>query len=134
MDKPPATTIDQQLLAAIVASSTDAIVSKSLDGTIRTWNEAARRLYGYAAGEAVGRSIAMLFPPERTDELRRILEHVASGRRIALPDTVRVRKDGSRVQVSLAVSPVFDDAANVVAAATIARDITAQKAREREAR
>jgi PAS domain S-box-containing protein len=121
-------------LAAIVESSDDAIISKDLHGIIQTWNESARRLFGYTADEAIGRSILMLIPVERRDEEPMILAKIARGERIEHYETVRQRKDGSLVEISLTVSPVRDDEGRVVAASKIARDITewrqAQRHRE----
>ncbi|HXF96529.1 MAG TPA: PAS domain S-box protein [Gemmatimonadales bacterium] len=114
----------QARLAAIVDGSNDAILSKSLDGTIRTWNAAAERLYGYAAAEAVGRHIGLIVPPERRAELEAILQRVARGERVEALETERIRKDGSRLQVSVSVSPIRDAAGGVVGASAIARDIT----------
>jgi PAS domain S-box-containing protein len=91
---------------AVVASSDDAILTKSSEGVITGWNAAAAELYGYAADEAVGRSIAMLIPPERAGEELRLLERVMRGERVRHYETVRVRKDGRPVEVSLSISPV----------------------------
>jgi PAS domain S-box-containing protein len=117
----------EQRLAAIVESSDDAIISKDLDGTIRTWNTGAERLFGYSAEEAIGNPITMLFPEERLDEEPRIIGQIMRGERVDHYETVRVRKDGSLVDVSLTVSPVKDGKGRVVGASKIARDITAQK-------
>jgi PAS domain S-box-containing protein len=122
----------QGRLAAIVESSGDAIVSKSLQGVIRTWNSGAERLFGYTSAEAVGRNILMLIPADRINEETDILEHIQRGERVEHYDTVRVRKDGSRVHVSLTVSPVRDAAGNIVGASKIARDIT-ERIRSEEA-
>ena len=113
-------------LAAIVESSDDAIVSKTLDGVIRTWNRGAERLFGYPAAEAVGRHIQMLFPPDRIDEEPRIIERLKAGERVDHFQTVRVRKDGSPVDVSVTVSPVRDAAGRITGASKIARDIGEQ--------
>ena len=117
----------EQRLAAIVESSDDAIVSKDLGGIIRTWNAGAERLFGYSAEEAIGKSITMLIPEERLDEEPHIIGKIARGERVEQYETVRVRKDGSLVEVSLTVSPVKDAAGRVVGASKIARDITAQR-------
>jgi two-component system sensor histidine kinase/response regulator len=111
-------------LAAIVDSSDDAILSKDLEGTVLTWNRGAERLYGYSAEEMVGRSVTVLVPDDRPDEERRILDRLRAGERIDHFETVRVRKDGQRVPVSLTISPIRDTAGRVVAASKIARDIT----------
>jgi PAS domain S-box-containing protein len=114
----------QARLAAIVDGSNDAILSKTLDGTIRTWNAAAERLYGYSASEAVGQHIGLIVPPERRAELEAILARVSRGERVESLDTERVRKDGSRFRVSLTVSPIRDATGRVIGASAIARDIT----------
>lgn len=119
-------------LAAIVASSQDAIVSKGLDGTIRTWNGAAERLFGYTAEQAIGQNITLIIPPDRRDEERAIIERIFRGERVEHFETVRVRQDGRQVHISLSVSPLWDDQGEVIGASKIARDITAQKAAEQE--
>ena len=111
-------------LAAIVESSDDAIVSKDLQGIITSWNQAAQRLFGYTAEEAVGRSSRMLLPQDRQNEEPRILERILRGDRTDHYDTVRRHKDGSLVDVSLTISPVKDAEGRVVGSAKIARDIT----------
>ncbi len=122
-------------LAAIVESSDDAIVGKTLDGTVTHWNAGAERLYGYAAGEIVGHSISPLISPDRPYEEAGLLGRVACGERVEHFETERVRKDGTRVHVSVTLSPVRDDAGRVVGASAIARDITRRKlADERQAR
>ncbi len=115
------------LLAAVVESSDDGVIAKALDGTILTWNAGAQRLYGYSAAEAVGRNVSILVPPEGKDDLQGILNRVARGDAVTHYETVRVRKDGTRVEVSLAVSPIRDSTGAVVGASTIARDITEWK-------
>jgi PAS domain S-box-containing protein len=117
----------QAFLAAIVASSDDAIISKTLDGDILTWNAGAERLFGYTAAEAIGRSITMLIPPERQAEEPMLLERLRRGERIQHFETVRVTKDGQRFDVSLTVSPVLDSENRVVAVSKIARDMTQRK-------
>lgn len=111
-------------LAAIVSSSSDPILSKTLDGEITTWNTAAEDLYGYTAEEAIGQHISLIVPADKLAELDEFLERLRRGERIERRDTVRVRKDGSRVDVSVRVSPVYDDAGRVIGAAAIARDIS----------
>lgn len=114
-------------LAAIVENSDDAIISKDLNGIIRSWNNAAERIFGYTAKEIVGRSITVLIPPDRQHEEPRILARLRRGERIDHYQTVRCRKDGAHVNVSITVSPIRDDAGNIVGASKIARDITEQK-------
>src|SRR5690606_18435448 len=114
-------------LAAIVESSDDAIVSKDLGGSIRSWNAGAQRLFGYTADEAIGQSVTILIPEDRRDEEPLIIGRIARGERVEHYDTVRLRKDGSLVDVSLTISPVRDSTGRIVGASKIARDITAQK-------
>lgn len=114
-------------LAAIVGSSNDAIIGKTLDGTITSWNAAAERMYGYTADEAIGRSIALLVPPDRLDELSRFLEQLRRGERIEQHDTVRVTKDGRTVDVSVSISPIANERGEILGAATIARDVTERR-------
>ncbi len=117
-------------LAAIVESSEDAIISKTLDGVIRSWNAGAERLFGYSHQEAVGQPITLIIPPERQDEERGILERLCRGERVEHFETVRVSKDGRRLDISLTVSPVCDDIGHVIGASKIARDITERKRAE----
>jgi PAS domain S-box-containing protein len=119
-----------RLLAAIVESSHDAIVSKSLNGVITSWNKGAERLFGYAAEEAVGQNITLIIPPERRDEERTIVEQLTRGERIDHFETVRMRKDGSLIDVSLTISPMKDASGRVVGASKLARDITERKRAE----
>lgn len=121
-----------RLLASIVESSDDAIVSKSLDGVIQSWNAAAEGLFGYTAQEAVGRHISLVLPPDRLAEEDDIIASLRAGRRIDHFETERVRKDGQRIQVSLTVSPVKDDGGQVIGASKIVRDITERKRLEAE--
>ncbi len=111
-------------LAAIVESSEDAIIGKTLEGTITRWNPGAERLYGYAPEEVVGQQISLLIPPDRPDELPGILARLRRGERIDHYETERVTKDGRRVHVSLSISPIRAGDDRLVGAATIARDIT----------
>jgi len=122
------------LLAAIVDSSEDAIVSKTLDGIITTWNRSAERLFGYTASEAVGQHISLIIPSNRKDEETVILERIRKGERIEHFDTVRVRKDKTQFDISLTISPVRDANGKIVGASKIARDITQRKQIERELR
>jgi PAS domain S-box-containing protein len=112
------------LLAAIVTSSEDAIVSKTLDGIITTWNAGAARLYGYSETEAVGKPISMLAPPERADEIPSILQKIKNGERIEHYKSVRVTKNGRRLSVSITISPIRDAEGEIVGASAIARDVT----------
>ncbi len=119
-----------RLLAAIVESSDDAIISKDLNGIITSWNQSAERLFGYTAAEAVGQSVTILIPPERLDEETAILAALRRGERFDHFETVRVRKDGSRLNLSLTISPVKDAEGRIVGASKVARDITAWKRQE----
>ena len=112
-------------LAAIVASTGDAIIGKSLDGTVTSWNAGAEGMYGYTAAEMIGRPISTLIPPERHDEFLEILRRIAAGSVVEQLETVRMRKDGSRLDVSLTISPIRDAAGEVHGASTIARDVSA---------
>ncbi len=119
-------------LAAVVANSNDAIIACTLDGLIRSWNVAAERIYGYAAEEAVGRPLHMLLPPDRLDEFPRILTAVKRGESMADYETVRLRKDGKKISVSLTDSPMRGDEGKVTGLSSIARDITERKRLEEE--
>ena len=118
------------LLAAIVESSDDAVISKDLDGIITSWNKGAERIFGYTAAEAIGRPIMMIAAPERRDEMPRILERIRRGDRVDHYETTRMTKDGRRVNISLTVSPVRDASGRIVGASKIARDITEKKMAE----
>jgi PAS domain S-box-containing protein len=118
------------LLAEIVASSDDAIISKDLDGVITSWNRGARELFGYAADEVIGKLVTLLIPPDHIDEEQGILERIRRGERIDHYETVRQRKDGRRLNISLTVSPIRDAGGRVIGAAKIARDITERKQAE----
>jgi PAS domain S-box-containing protein len=120
----------QALLASIVASSDDAIVSKTLDGVVLSWNGAAERLFGYTAEEMIGQPIATIIPQERLDEERQIIARLRRGERIDHFETVRVTKDGRRLDISLTVSPVRDSAGRILGASKVARDITERKRAE----
>jgi PAS domain S-box-containing protein len=117
----------RQRLASIVESSDDAILSKDLDGTILSWNSGAERLFGYRPEEVLGKSVTILIPDDHRDEEPRILERIRRGERVTPYETVRRRKDGSLIDISLTVSPVRDSAGRVVGASKIARDITERK-------
>jgi PAS domain S-box-containing protein len=114
-------------LASIVESSDDAIVSKNLDGIVTSWNRGAERIFGHAAAEAIGQPITIVIPGERQDEERDILTRIRRGERIDHFETVRQRKDGSLIVVSLTVSPIKNAEGKIVGASKIARDITEQK-------
>jgi two-component system CheB/CheR fusion protein len=118
------------LLAAIVENSDDAIFSKTLDGYILTWNEAAHKMYGYRPEEVIGHHISLLLPPERPCEVEQILKRLRRGEKIDHFETTRQTKDGQVLQVSLTVSPVRDTEGSIIAASTIARDITQSKLAE----
>jgi len=119
-------------LAAIVESSDDAIASKTLDGVVTSWNKAAERIFGYTAAEMIGKPITVIIPPERHFEEADVLRRIMRGESVEHFETVRVRKDGSWVDISLTVSPLRDGTGRVTGASKIARDITAQKRAERE--
>jgi two-component system, chemotaxis family, CheB/CheR fusion protein len=121
-------------LAAIVESSDDAIVSKALDGTITSWNPAAERLFGYTAEEAIGRPISTLAAPDRKNEMPAILERIRRGEKVEHYETVRRRKDGSLIDISLTVSPILDEKGRIVGASKIARDISDRKRAEERQR
>jgi len=111
-------------LAAIVESSDDAIISKTLEGIITTWNKGAERMFGYSADEVIGKPITILIPPDRLNEEPTILERLKRGERIDHFETIRLRKDGARLNISLSISPVHDINGTVIGASKIARDIT----------
>jgi PAS domain S-box-containing protein len=116
-----------QWFASIVECSDDAIISKTLEGIITSWNKGAERVFGYTAEEAVGKSVTILIPPERHDEEPAILARIRSGERIDRYETVRQRKDGNLVDIALTVSPVKNSQGKIVGASKIARDITERK-------
>ena len=122
--------ITQARLAAIVESSDDAIVSKTLDGVITSWNTAAERMFGYPASEAVGQHITLIIPQERRSEEDHVIARIRRGERLSHFETVRRRKDGQLVEVSLTVSPIRDAHGNVVGASKVARDISERRALE----
>ena len=117
-------------LALIIDSSEDAILSKDLNGTITSWNKGAERIYGYSPEEVVGKPISLLVPEDHPDEIPGILRKIAAGERIEHHESVRVTKDGRRLEVSLSVSPLRNPSGEIVGASVIARDITAQKKAE----
>jgi PAS domain S-box-containing protein len=117
-------------LASVVESSDDAIISKVLDGTISAWNRGAEKIFGYSSAEAVGKPMTLLLPPERAEEESAILVRISRGESVNHFDTVRVRKGGKRIDVSLTISPMSDSTGAIVGASNIARDITARKQAE----
>ena len=119
--------VDRALLAAIVTSSDDAIVSKDLDGVITSWNRGAQRLFGYTAEEAVGRPVTMLIPQDHINEEPKILARIRRGETIDHYETVRRRKDGTLLDISLTVSPLHDAQGSVIGASKVARDITQRR-------
>jgi len=121
------------VLAAVVESSDDAIITQSLNGIIQTWNRAAERMFGYSAGEALGRPISMLVPPERIDEEDGAVERIRRGDAVGHFETERVAKNGHRVPVSVTMSPVLTPTGDVYGISVIARDLTERRALERNA-
>ena len=122
----------QARLAAIVESSDDAIISKTLDGIITSWNRGAQKIYGYSPEEVVGKPINILAPPDRFGEISAILERIKQGKVVDHTETVRVTKDARRIDVSITVSPIKDSAGNIAGASAIARDITERKRADKE--
>ena len=114
-------------MAALVQSSHDVIIGKTLDGVVTSWNGAAEHLHGWTEAEAVGKHISFIVPPDRADELADIMDRMRRGERIENAETVRVRKDGTRVDVAVTVSPIKDAAGAVLGASSIIRDVTAAK-------
>jgi PAS domain S-box-containing protein len=121
-------------LAAIVESSDDAIIGKTLDGVITSWNSGAERMYGYTSQEIVGRSVSVLVPPDRPDEVPEILQRVARGEHVQHFETQRLRKDGRILEVSVTISPIRDRTGKIVGASTVAGDITDRRRAEAELR
>jgi PAS domain S-box-containing protein len=119
-----------QQLASVIATSDDAIVSKTLDGIVTSWNRGAERLFGYSPEEAIGQSITIVIPADRQHEETQILERIRRGERVESYETVRRRKDGGEVQVSLTISPVVDSHGKITGASKIARDISERKQAE----
>jgi PAS domain S-box-containing protein len=114
----------QILLAAIVEDSDDAIYSKTLDGTILTWNNAAERMYAYRTDEIIGKNVSVLLPPDRPNEVKEMLQKLRQGEKIEHFETKRRTKSGRILEISLTISPVYDAEGKIIAASTIARDIT----------
>jgi PAS domain S-box-containing protein len=121
---------DLQHLAAIVRDSEDAIMGKTLEGIITSWNGGAERIYGYTAEEAIGRTVAMLVPPDREDELPEILRKLTQGEGINCYDTLRVTKDGRLLNMSVTISPIRDASGTIIGASSIGRDVTKEKVAE----
>ena len=117
-------------LAAVVESSDDAIIGKDLNGTINAWNHGAEKVFGYSAAEAVGKPMLMLFPPGRAEEESDVLARIRRGESVEHFETVRIRKDGRRIDVSATISPIRDSSGAIVGASKIARDITERKQAE----
>ena len=130
----PWSTTEAALLAAIVESSDDAIISTDLHGIIASWNKGAEHIFGYTVDEAIGRSFTILMPADRFDEESQILHEVLKGKRVEHYETVRQRKDGSLIDISLTISPLKDEAGTIVGAAKIARDISERVKREMQIR
>src|SRR5262249_37668869 len=125
--------VDQEsLFAATVESSIDAVVVQSLDGTILGWNAAAEQMLGYSAEETIGQNIELIVPADRQVEVRQILDRITRGERIQHYETMRRRKDGREVAVSLSISPVRSSSGDIVGASKIARDVTETKRTEQQ--
>lgn len=123
---------DGAMLAAIVDSADEAIWAKKLDGTITSWNIAAERLYGFTAPEIIGKSVALVVPPDRMEELRDMHERVARGERVERVETVRITRDGRRLEVSVSIAPIRDRAGTIIGASSISHDVSWRKRAERE--
>lgn len=119
-----------QYLAAIIESSEDAIISKDLNGIVTSWNQGAERIFGYTAEEVIGKSVTMLIPPDRQEEEPAILQRIRAGERIDHFETIRRRKDGALLDISLTISPIKDSNGRLVGASKIARDISSRKQTE----
>jgi PAS domain S-box-containing protein len=122
---------ERSFLAAIVESSEDAIIGKTLDGIVTSWNKSAERIYGYTAGEMIGQNVSILVPPDRPNEIPDILRRIKRGEKVKHYETERVRKDGKRFTVSLTVSPIFDSNGNILGASTIAFEVVERKKAKR---
>jgi PAS domain S-box-containing protein len=119
-------------LASIVESCEDAIIGKTLEGIVTSWNRGAERLYGHTAAEMIGRSVSVLLPPYRPKDAPELEQMIKTGQRVENFETVRLRKDGKPVDVSMTISPIRDASGTLVGASTVARDITRRKAEEQE--
>src|SRR3984957_1835669 len=122
--RPGHRTTRSKLVASIVDSADDAILSKTLDGVITSWNKAAERIYGYQAKEIIGHSVSLLIPPDRPDEMAGILDRIRTGERVDHFETTRRRKDGATIAISVTVSPIHDATGGIVGASSIAHSIT----------
>ena len=125
---------DSALLAAIVESSDDAIIGKTLDGIITSWNQGAQRIFGYRAQEMIGEPISRIIPPDHEDEETRILDRLRNGERVDHFETVRISKSGELIDVSLTISPIRDRSGHIIGASKIARDISGRKNAEQKDR
>ena len=119
--------LEREKLSAIVESTDDAIIGKTLDGVITSWNKASEKLYGYNADEVIGKPISIVIPPDREVEFQQILQRLARGEKTQNHDTVRIRKDGTQLEVDVTVAPIKNSSGEIVGASTIARDITERK-------
>src|SRR5271157_715138 len=122
------------LLANIVNQSNDAIIGFTLDGVLTAWNRGAERIYGYTAQEAIGKTLPIIIPPEEPYEMPKMIEAIKKGRRLDYYESVRMRKDGTRIDTSLSISPIFDSGGHIIGASCISRDITGHKRLEKELR
>jgi len=122
----------QAMLAAIIASSDDAIISKTLEGIITSWNPAAERIFGHTEKEAIGRHISLIIPPERLSEEAVIIDNISRGKKVDHFETIRISKDGRYIPISVTVSPITDKTGKIVGASKIARDFSEQQASKEE--
>ena len=122
----------QSYLASIVSSCSDAIIGKTLDGTIVSWNAGAERLYGYTAIEMIGRSIAELCPKYRPEELFEIMERIKKGEQVEQLETIRLHKNGTPLEVSVVISPIKEPAGRIIGASSVSRDISQRKQEDNE--
>jgi PAS domain S-box-containing protein len=123
-------TLDPHWFGSLIESADDAIVTKTIDGIVVSWNKAAERLFGYTRQDIVGRPITMIFPPDRLDEERQFLAKLSRGERIGHYETVRIRKDGQPISVSVTLSPIRNGEGHVIGASKVARDVTRRKRAE----
>ena len=123
-----------QRFAAIVESSDDAIISKDLNGIIKSWNKGAERIFGYTQDEVIGKSVTILIPEDRSDEEPEILSQISSGKRVEHYETVRLRKDGTLINISITISPILNESGEIIGASKIARDISDREMRDKQIR